>query len=343
MKSSKRFFILAAVCYFLLNGLSVCTADEDTAQYQTAVTLNFETSDKTYARFESQVYELNSPMDNLLISVDSEKSDQAEVHCYARFRMDYSNRWTDYKEFDNEYHFAKTLPTNAYQMLFIVLDKSGGKTVIKSFTAQGKKLGEEVMISLEKKPKPITTTIDFPKPEIVTRKQWGARPPKSDYTLHSPTKIVVHHSWIPNQLQYIGSASIRGIQGYHMDSSNTGWIDIGYHYLIGPDGLIYEGRPDTAVGSHCSPNKSMIGVCVIGNYDPEKDPLNEKIETSLLKLLSWLCYNYKINPERELYGHRNFSTKTCPGDTVYNRHPYYIEEIIKNIGMKKLNEIPEEL
>ena len=41
---------------------------------------------------------------------------------------------------------------------------------------------------------------------------------------------------------------VRGTQNYHMDS--LGWSDIGYNYLIGDDGRIYEGRGPWRQGAH---------------------------------------------------------------------------------------------
>ena len=43
---------------------------------------------------------------------------------------------------------------------------------------------------------------------------------------------------------------MKGIQDYHMDDRD--WWDIGYNFLIGQDGRIYEGRGFTVQGAHCS-------------------------------------------------------------------------------------------
>jgi hypothetical protein len=79
----------------------------------------------------------------------------------------------------------------------------------------------------------------------------------------------------------------------------------------------------------------MIGVCVIGDYDPGKDQNNPKIEAALVDLLSHLSSTYGIDPRVNYFGHRNFSTKSCPGDGVYNRLTEYRDLVIKNIGEVK--------
>jgi N-acetyl-anhydromuramyl-L-alanine amidase AmpD len=185
------------------------------------------------------------------------------------------------------------------------------------------------------KPAPFKSAKVAAKPAIISRAAWGARPPKSNYSSHSPQRIVVHHTYIPNQSQYKGAASIRGIQNYHMDNANTKWADIGYHFLIGPEGTIYQGRPETVVGAHCSPNTNSVGVCLIGDYDPGKDPIPAVMEKSLINLLAWLTSNYSVDPRTNLYGHCDFSTKSCPGKTVYARLPQYKDLLMKTIGEVK--------
>jgi len=57
------------------------------------------------------------------------------------------------------------------------------------------------------------------KPPIVSRSDWGARPPKSGYTYHTPKKITIHHTWRPTSSDYAGNSTIRSIQNYHMDNN----------------------------------------------------------------------------------------------------------------------------
>jgi N-acetylmuramoyl-L-alanine amidase len=47
----------------------------------------------------------------------------------------------------------------------------------------------------------------------------------------------------------------------------NGWIDIGYNFLVGEDGNIYEGRGWNNVGAHATNwNSKSIGICVIGDF-----------------------------------------------------------------------------
>jgi len=327
------------VVFILFWGLSVVSlpsiADEDLGEFQFCLKPNFEVSGKIYGKFQTPIYRLAKGFDNLLISVDIEKSPLANFRSYARFRYSKTRQWTRFQEFETECHFSEFETVDAYQLVFVVLDLSKGTNRLNRITVQGKTLGVDLMKILKQKPLDFVPAVQWPKPPIVSREEWKARPPKGEYSAHKPEKIILHHTWLPAQAQYAGSSTIRGIQNYHMDDPSTGWMDIGYHFLIGPDGLIYQGRPEDVVGAHCPPNVNMVGVCVIGNYDPNHDLLNEKIETSLINLLSWLSSNYKIDPRLYYYGHRNFSSKTCPGDIVYDQLPKYRELVLKNIGEKK--------
>ena len=60
-------------------------------------------------------------------------------------------------------------------------------------------------------------------------------------------------------------AECRAIQNYHMDSN--GWSDIGYSFLIGGDGNVYEGRGWNKVGAHTYGfNDVGYGIDFIGTF-----------------------------------------------------------------------------
>ncbi len=170
--------------------------------------------------------------------------------------------------------------------------------------------------------------------DLLKRKEWGANPPFEDYNSHVPEAIVVHHSWLPTVWHYQstgGAESVAGIQKFHMYDPARRWNDVGYHFLIGSDGLIFEGRPATVVGAHAVPNTGKVGICMIGNHDPEGDPVTAEAWNALTDLVTALAFQYDI-PMEELYGHRNFSHKTCPGDRIYNRFGELRKEVHRRIG-----------
>ncbi|XP_072388348.1 uncharacterized protein [Diabrotica undecimpunctata] len=108
-------------------------------------------------------------------------------------------------------------------------------------------------------------------PKIYTRNEWGAREALSVKPLRKdpPPYVVVHHSATHSCFSVENCTKlVRSIQNYHMD--NNVWEDIGYNFLIGGDGTIYEGRGYGIHGAHSIPyNARSLGVCLLGNFKGE--------------------------------------------------------------------------
>ena len=177
---------------------------------------------------------------------------------------------------------------------------------------------KEKMLHVQPKPLYLESQKRISKPSIVSRSAWGARPPKSGYSYHTPRMITIHHTYRPKASSYNGSSSIRSIQNYHMDTN--GWNDIGYHFLIGTypssgNTSIYQGRPENVIGAHTGgKNTNNVGVNVVGDYSVEN--LHQNSYSTLIRLLAWLCSHYNIDPNH-IYGHRDFGSTACPGDKLY--------------------------
>tara|TARA_R100001244_G_scaffold36527_1_gene33465 strand:- start:971 stop:1516 length:546 start_codon:yes stop_codon:yes gene_type:complete len=138
-----------------------------------------------------------------------------------------------------------------------------------------------------------------------------------------PTKIIIHCSdsnW--------GSAKV--IDEWHRD---RGFDEIGYHYVIlndsryynlnesSADGIVEPGRSIDIQGAHClGRNHDSIGICLIGV--DEFTPAQYK---SLKELCERLMEEYGISSD-DIYGHNEFSTKTCPNFSVDD----FVEEYITN-------------
>ncbi|XP_033254273.1 peptidoglycan-recognition protein SC2-like [Drosophila miranda] len=75
---------------------------------------------------------------------------------------------------------------------------------------------------------------------IISKSQWGGRSATSKNTLASSLSYaVIHHtagSYCTTQAAC--QTQLKNIQAYHMHS--LGWADIGYNFLIGGDGNVYE-------------------------------------------------------------------------------------------------------
>ncbi|WP_395106600.1 N-acetylmuramoyl-L-alanine amidase [Actinomadura sp. SCN-SB] len=142
--------------------------------------------------------------------------------------------------------------------------------------------------------------------DIITRKEWGARSPKSKTSTSwsKRTEVVVHYSEGPP------SQTPRQIQNFHMDS--RGWSDIGYNFLVDTKGRIYEGRGWLVIGAHATGhNTSGIGVCMIGRDGDATDAAKRAIR--------WLYDEACRRAGRTLAkrGHRDVGSTACPGAELY--------------------------
>jgi peptidoglycan recognition protein len=125
----------------------------------------------------------------------------------------------------------------------------------------------------------------------------------------------VHHSAGPQCFDKESCISVvQGIQNYHMDGN--GWTDIGYSFLIGEDGRVYEGCGWDVIGAHTlNYNSISNGFCVLGDFTgwtPNELALNAT--QSIISCGVELGY---IIPNYELFGHRDGRCTECPGDAFY--------------------------
>ena len=123
--------------------------------------------------------------------------------------------------------------------------------------------------------------------------------------------IVLHCSATPEGR----AVSVSTIRAWH---KKRGWRDIGYHYVIGLNGEIWQGRPVEEKGAHVrGHNATSIGICYVGGVTNDgrqapKDTRTPKQKTSLVKLMRGLLADYP--GIIRICGHRGFPgmAKACP-------------------------------
>lgn len=136
--------------------------------------------------------------------------------------------------------------------------------------------------------------------------------------------------------------TLADIRRYHL---SRGWRDIGYHYIVFPDGHVERGRPISVAGAHCyGHNAHSIGVAYIGGIDSqghETDTRTPEQKQGLLQLVTKLVRMYRC----DVWGHRDFSpdrnhdgviepsefVKQCPCfDAHVEYHPIYMQIVYPN-------------
>ena len=185
-------------------------------------------------------------------------------------------------------------------------------------------------------------------PAIVSRAAWGA---PTDYVLWDacsssgrsdqegyirPNAFAVHHT-ADSHTDIDGAAWVRIVYNEH--AVIRGWGDIGYHYVVDRNGVIYQGRtagaPPSgylAEGGHALQyNCGSAGIVALGNYQPNISipltSLTPQTRQGLVSVIAWLMRDYGIRPWDQRFvvdktvpamcGHRDLLSTQCPGDDLY--------------------------
>lgn len=122
--------------------------------------------------------------------------------------------------------------------------------------------------------------------------------------------------------------SVTEIDRWHRQ---RGFAEIGYHYIIHPDGMIDTGRAVTKVGAHCKGhNKNTIGVAYIGGCKNGKpvDTMTTYQVIAMKTLLNCLCLMYPSI--KTITGHNQYCSKACPC--------FDVPRFIKETGIKTFSD-----
>lgn len=150
---------------------------------------------------------------------------------------------------------------------------------------------------------------------IVQRKSWTTQPVKpNNNPMGTVTRITVHHTGEHGAWDGLPDIEIvQRIERYHRNEKD--WAAIGYHFLVGKDGKVYEGRPARFQGAHVSTqNENNLGISVIGDF-MAKQPSSRQLAT-LRAILDDKRREYGVGLGR-VYGHRDLHASQCPGDALY--------------------------
>jgi N-acetylmuramoyl-L-alanine amidase len=159
---------------------------------------------------------------------------------------------------------------------------------------------------------------------LFTRFKRFTRDIKKELAMRKINKIIVHCT----ATQEGKEISVETIRGWHVNG--RGWSDIGYHYIIGLDGLTEVGRPIERPGAHTKgENKYSIGITYVGGVEAErgkngkwiaKDTRTKEQKISLLNLLTTLKSIY--GDDVTIHGHREFAAKSCPCFDAYEEYKH---------------------
>ncbi|MEM8874815.1 MAG: peptidoglycan recognition family protein [Planctomycetota bacterium] len=154
-------------------------------------------------------------------------------------------------------------------------------------------------------------------PAIIAAEQWNSTPQAfPDEYLHEPTTVLLHHAGVTWEAGDNPAVKIKNLQTWGM--RERGWHDVPYHFLIAPDGRIFEGRdmkyrPDTNTDFDTA---GYINVQLWGNFDEQRVSLEQLRAT--VALVAHLAETVDM-PTDDLVSHMDVANTGCPG-TDFQRY-----------------------
>ncbi len=178
-------------------------------------------------------------------------------------------------------------------------------------------------------------------PESIDQSVWrtGLPEPSTSPTPTVVKHIILHHAAGSNTDTFYQNT----VRNYYLLHTQTnGWDDIGYNYLVAPNGDIYNGRDgfqygdDNVIGAHmCARNTNTMGICLLGNYhntgylpsDTSIASINQLITWKLFKEQLFNPFDSSLHPVNNpvgylgvIAGHKegcNAGYTVCPGDQYF--------------------------
>ncbi|XP_039149411.1 peptidoglycan-recognition protein LC isoform X7 [Drosophila simulans] len=152
---------------------------------------------------------------------------------------------------------------------------------------------------------------------VISIRGWGGMPTRGKLEpLNLPVSKVIISETPPEMCKTQESCSYwaRVTQSRHMDTFN--WGQIGYNFLVGGDGRIYEGRGWNYMGAHTRDNNNnSIGISFLGTFR-RQEPTQKSLEACQLLIAQGVRLK-KLKPDYQLLGHRQNTGTLMPGEELY--------------------------
>lgn len=158
--------------------------------------------------------------------------------------------------------------------------------------------------------------------DLLTRAEWGAKPPTLAMTAHTPRMITIHHTATTHKPKQSTAAKLKSLQAFSQSNGKLAdgrrkkaWADVPYHYYIAANGEVAEGRQVGFAGdtnTEYDPT-GHIGIVVEGNFEKEV-PTPQQV-AALVDLVAMLAERHHIGIAA-IGGHRDRASTACPGKNL---------------------------
>lgn len=275
---------------------------------------------------------------------------QEDVQAGLFYRIKAGREWSEWRSFHPNTH-GETPGRSAYeadpiltgfsQIQFRCSDTLDEPVIFRLYIPVQEKKSPEIALKSS-----VTDSCACPQPTYCDRACWcpdsncstGYTP-----TPTQPTHIIVHHS-----AGFSSNSDYKWVVAYYWDLhvNTNGWDDIGYNWLIDPNGVIYEARGSDVTGAHFScMNSNTTGICMIGNYESRNPTSLSK--TALKELIAWEACSHGIDVQdssihassqlmlKHVSGHRDGNIAhtgcpkgtLCPGGWLYAQLPQVVVDV----------------
>lgn len=358
--SNFKILILLAVLFFKLENISLSqeilkTNYGDKTEF--SVLSKNETNDSIIKEKNADYFiskSLQLPFKNVTeFTTISFKINSVEIYDEHSIQIRYSrdgNIWIEWKDLHLDYGHRKDEQSDSivtteleyidkkykyYQFKLTSKITSSNEISLHFFSPTVTNLNNEINNRLSEPFNNAQLTCSCSQPSYTNRSNWSC--PTGSSSSWTPvnttvTHLIVHHSAGSNSSSN-WAATVLSIWNQH--TYTNGWGDIGYNWLIDPNGVIYEGRASSGssdpIGAHmCSNNANKMGVCLLGDFTSQQPTYAAR--QALLKLLAWKSCQKNIDPlgsgstssysgfMSNISGHRDGCSPSyteCPGSAFY--------------------------
>lgn len=155
------------------------------------------------------------------------------------------------------------------------------------------------------------------KPAMIAATEWGSTPDTMpEAKRQTPRYLTLHHAGELWKESDVPETKLRNLQSW--GKAEKKWPDVPYHFLIAPDGRIFEGRSiDFAPETNTRYDTiGHIGINAWGNFEEQRIGY-EQLE-AVVNTAAYLCTTYGIDPAT-IGGHKD----VAPGQTVCPGKDYH--------------------
>jgi hypothetical protein len=148
---------------------------------------------------------------------------------------------------------------------------------------------------------------------VIPRSEWTRQGPDMGNInpMNGIHRITIHHDGMPPTTlaaRWQVAARLNQVRRGHND---RGWADIGYHFIIDPQGNVWEGRSTRFQGAHVrDQNEHNLGIMVLGNFD-EQQPTPQACG-ALDAFVATQMRRYRISLS-DVRTHQERASTACPG------------------------------